>query len=134
MNTNLSTPQIRSTAKYYNTVERQAQLVSEITKLTDQAFTALTYAKIQARILYHAVDDTTQYEAMEKAEHIVDELNTLERSAEDVLGLIDDIDLTPEVDTAENFFERSPIRRCNVCGGEGEHDWEVHVAEMKASE
>jgi hypothetical protein len=24
------------------------------------------------------------------------------------------------------------INRCSVCGGEGEHDWEVHVAELRA--
>ena len=41
---------------------------------------------------------------------------------------------TCNCDSLDSTIGERKVQHCYICGGEGEHDWEVHVAEMKANE
>lgn len=80
----------------FNTVAAQEDLKADIEHKISLIWGDIIECQRRLEVLYHAVNEDTQYEALEKIDHLKDDLGDIERATEDFSAAIDDLDLTEE--------------------------------------
>lgn len=111
-------------AKNFTSIESQQGLAADIDDIVAKAWSLIVEAQRRTEVLYYAVDEDTQYETLEKIEHLKDDLGDIERAMEDVSGAVSDLDFTPDAEAVARKFPKqlTPQMQADIARWKEERD------------